>query len=281
MMTTMAPVDVKLDKLKGILEEMGTFLLAFSGGLDSSFLLVFSQKVVPGQFAALTADSPSLPRRELEEAKQFARRLGVKYSIIPTDELDAKSYADNDPNRCYFCKSYMCGSLRKEADKWDLQWICDGMIADDILDFRPGFKAAEEAGMRHPLAEAGLTKEEIRCAVKEMGYSFWDRAKTTCLASRFPYGTSISKDRLRMIEESEKLLYDLGFREFRVRYHGEVARLEIMPEQFSRVLDAKMREQIIEGIKACGFNYVALDMQGFRSGSMNEALSDDEMEKYT
>ncbi len=277
----MAPVDVKLDKLKGILEEMGTFLLAFSGGLDSSFLLVFSQKVVPGRFAALIADSPSLPRRELEEAKQFAQRIGVKYSIIPTDELNSKSYADNDPNRCYFCKLHMCDSLRKEADEWDLQWICDGMIADDILDFRTGLKAAEEAGMRHPLAEAGLTKKEIRCAVKEMGYSFWDKTKTTCLASRFPYGTSISKDRLGMIEESEKLLYDLGFRDFRVRYHGEVARLEIMPEQFGRVFETELRGRIIDGIKACGFAYVALDMQGFRSGSMNEALSDDEMEKYT
>ncbi len=276
-MTTMTtPADVKLSNLRNILKEMESVLIAYSGGLDSSFLVAFAKTIENLKATAFIADSPALPRREYERAVEFVREIGVGFVVEKSDELSREEYVRNDPDRCYFCKARMCARMRQRGGELGAKYICDGEIADDMDDYRPGRRAADEAGLRHPLAQAGITKNDVRNYLKEMGFSFWDMPKTTCLASRFPYGSKITASGLRAVEEAEAVLANEGFAECRVRHHGDAARLEIPPEMFSRMLDDKIRQRIIDGVKRCGFCYVSMDLQGFRSGSMNEILDVDE-----
>ena len=244
--------------------------MAFSGGTDSSFLLKIAHDVLGADVLALTADSPSQPRSEQAEAVAIATALGVRHVILPTPELEDSRYQANPPDRCYVCKGHILGILGAYARAHGITHLADGGNVDDIADYRPGALAVREHGVTSPLQEAGLTKAEIRRLSHEAGLPNWDRPSAACLASRIPYGTPITREILAQVEASESALAGLGYRQFRVRYHGPVARLEVPVAEFARCLD--QREQILQALRQAGFTYVALDLMGFRSGSMNEAL---------
>ena len=268
----MARVTEKLDGLQDILRDMGSALIAFSGGVDSSFLLRVARDVLGGRAAALTALSPTYPEHELEEAKRFAADLGVQHILIESNELKITNFARNDTRRCYYCKSELFTLLREHADTLGFTTICDGANVDDTGDFRPGLKAAEEKGVRHPLIEAGLRKTDIRELSRSLGLSTHGKGAMACLSSRFPYGTEITESRVRQVGRCEALLREMGFSQYRVRYHGDTARIEIERSDFAELMEESSMERIIKGFKEAGFTYVTLDLEGFRSGSMNEVL---------
>ena len=262
----------KLKTLQEILKDMESVLIAFSGGVDSSFLLRVSKDVLGNQAAALTALSPTYPARELESAKSFAADLGVRHLLVDSNELEINNFARNDPMRCYYCKSELFGILREQADTLGIRSICDGSNLDDQGDYRPGFKAAQEKGVRHPLMEAELTKDEIRFLSHELGLSTYNKSSMACLSSRFPYGTEITEERVRQVDTCENFIRHLGIDPFRVRYHGDVARIEISKSDFNKLIQENHLEELIRRFKEAGFIYVTLDLEGFRSGSMNEVL---------
>lgn len=266
-------MNEKLQRLQAILKEMESVLIAYSGGVDSTFLLKVAADVLGEGAVALTALSPTYPAHELEEAKALAEELGLRHLLVESNELKIEHFARNDPLRCYYCKRELFGILRRRADSLQIAHICDGSNADDAGDYRPGLKAAEELGVRHPLIEAGLTKREIRSLSRELGLPTYGKGSMACLSSRFPYGTEITEERVRRVAACEEVLRSMGFDPFRVRYHGKIARIEIAPSGFSRLLDAERLDRLIREFKEAGFTYVTLDLQGFRSGSMNEVLS--------
>lgn len=268
-------LEAKLDTLTGRAEAAGSCVLAFSGGVDSSFLLKIlhdALKKTGGRVLAVTARSSTYPARELAEAVRIARMIGAEHRIIDSEELDIEGYAENPPNRCYHCKGELFRKLVQLAENEGFNVVYDGANADDADDFRPGSKAAEELGVRSPLKEAGLTKEEIRTASKRLGLPTWDKPAFACLASRFPYGSRITREKLSMVETAEEALRGMGFAQLRARHHGDVIRIELSPEDIPRAVEPAMAERIHAAMKEAGFLYTAVDILGYRTGSMNEAL---------
>jgi uncharacterized protein len=263
------PTRARLAGLQAVLREMGDVIIGMSGGVDSVLLSKVAQDVLGEKALAVTADSPSLPRRELREAEEMARMAGIRHRVIKTNEVFDPRYAANPNNRCYFCKSELFTQLDALAEQMGFQWIAYGENQDDTGDHRPGAKAAGEHRVRAPLKEAGLTKNDIRALAKHFGLPVWDKPAFACLGSRFPYGTQITPEKLSQVEAAEDVLWELGFRQYRVRHHGEVARIEVDKADMPRLIEHG--DAISERFKReAGFTYVAMDLAGYRRGSMNE-----------
>jgi pyridinium-3,5-biscarboxylic acid mononucleotide sulfurtransferase len=264
--------DVLPDGLAVILTPLGSAAVAFSGGVDSSVALAAAAAVLgPENVVAVTAASETYLEEELATARAQAARLGVAHEIVATGELNDESFAANPPERCYHCKSHLVEALTRVAERHGCAALLDGANADDLRDHRPGMRAASEGGVRHPLLEAGLGKTEVRALARALDLPTWDRPANACLASRIPYGEPITAEKLRAIGAAEAGLRGLGFDVCRVRHHGPVARVELEPGQLGRAA-GECRERIVAVVRAAGFAYVALDLEGFRSGSMNEVL---------
>jgi pyridinium-3,5-biscarboxylic acid mononucleotide sulfurtransferase len=260
----------KYQSLKESLTGMGSVLVAFSGGTDSSLVLKVAHDVLGDKAIAMTAVSASLPASERLEAVEVARQIGAQHILVESGETADPAYLANTPNRCFFCKKETYGKLSAYAEQHGFQTIVDGTNADDNGDYRPGRKAASEYHVRSPLLEAGFTKAEIRQLSKELGLPTWDKPAAACLSSRIPYGTAITLETLSQVERAEALLHGLGLRQLRVRHHGAVARIEAEPQDFARLLEH--RQEIVTTLKAIGYTFVALDLAGFLSGSMNASL---------
>lgn len=263
---------VKNYKLNKIITKLESAVVAFSGGVDSTLLLnLCVRKLGSRQVMAATADSLTLPRRELAETHKIVKKLDVRHVIIPTGEMKNECFTDNPTDRCYYCKQELFIQLQKLADTNGFKHIVYGATHEDLDDYRPGIRAGEKAGARAPLLEAGLSKNDVRELSHHLGLSTADKPSSACLASRIPYGTRITKDNLSQVEQAEDLLkYEFGLPQVRVRHHGDIARIEIPPENFPRILLNNTCNQIVSGLKQLGFLYVTLDLKGFRSGSMNE-----------
>ncbi len=262
----------KLQDLKRSLGEMESVLVAYSGGVDSTFLLKVARDVLGDRAVAVTAVSESYPQAELEESKKLAGLIGARQVLIETRELEREGYRANSPERCFFCKDELFTKLAPVAEREGLRVVVYGEIADDRADFRPGARAAREHRVRAPLAEAGLTKLEIRRFSKELGLPTWDKPSMACLSSRIPYGSDVTPEKLRMIERAEEVLRGLGLRQFRVRHHETVARLELDPSDFEELVRSPVRELVVARLRDIGYAYVALDLQGYRTGSLNEVV---------
>jgi len=262
----------KLRALAAQLEALGSVMVAYSGGVDSAFLAATAHRVLGARMLAVLADSPSLARRDMEAACAFARSLGMPLEVVATGELDRPEYARNDANRCFHCKDELFLVLEKLADRSGFGHIAYGMNADDLRDYRPGQRAAEQHAVLAPLAQAGLTKAEIRALAKAAGHPMWDRPAAPCLSSRVEYGRTVTRAVLEQVEKAEESLRALGFHEFRVRHHGEIARVEIARSELEGALSLEMLDAITQALKQAGYQYVTLDCSGFRSGSMNAIL---------
>jgi uncharacterized protein len=259
--------------LKTKLTEYGSALIAFSGGVDSTLVLKFAVDVLGERAVALTALSASVAPDEANEARELAQRIGAKHVVVDSKELEDPRYAANPTNRCYFCKSELYSITDTHKASLGLAVVLDGFNADDKKDHRPGHQAAREHQVRSPLAEAQLTKAEVRAWSHRLGLPTWDKPQMACLASRLPYGTQVTVERLRQIGAAEKAVRALGFVNFRVRYHQDLARLEVSAEELPRLMDAEARDAVNRAIKAQGFTFVSVDLEPFRSGRLNDALS--------
>ena len=268
----MPTTEEKLKDLQSILRQMGSVLVAYSGGVDSSFLLSVAAEVLGDKAVAATARSELYPAEEFEQAQQLTGQLGVEHVVLDTRELAIPDFADNPPDRCYFCKRELFGALEEIARQRGLKHVVHAAQTDDLSDHRPGFRAAEELGVRAPLIEAGMTKPEIRELARARDLPIWNKPAMACLASRFPYSHRITAAGLRQVAAAERLLREMGFTQYRVRHHGDTARIEILPEELGRLTERPLRDKAVAELKELGFLYVTVDLQGYRTGSMNEGL---------
>lgn len=281
-MTLLNPIlQQKYQYLQQILREMGSVVIGYSGGVDSTFLLRVASDVLGERALAVIGRSETYPTREFEEAVRLTGSFGARYRVVKTEETDILKFKENPPDRCYFCKTELFGKLTSIAREEGIRWIADGTIVDDVGDFRPGMRAKRESNVRSPLLEAELTKKEIRELSRSLGLPTWDKPSFACLSSRFPYGFGITKENLMKIDAAETLLRDLGFRYVRIRHHDDrTARIEVGKEEINRLLDDELREKVVTRLKELGFTYVTLDLQGYRTGAMNEVLSAPEKRQY-
>ncbi len=268
----LAEAATKMGAMEDRLRALGRVLVAYSGGVDSAFLAATAHRVLGAGMLAVLADSPSLARRDFEQACAFARRQSFALEVIATEELSRPEYQRNDANRCFHCKDELFDSMEALGARLGFSHIAYGMNADDTRDYRPGQRAAAEHAVLAPLAEAGLTKVEIRALSKAAGFPLWDRPAAPCLSSRVEYGRTVTREVLAQVEQAEESLRELGFREFRVRHHGELARVEIARAELPRALSLEMIDSMTAALMRAGFQYVTLDCAGFRSGSMNVIL---------
>lgn len=270
----------KLDNLRDLLSDIDSAVLAFSGGVDSTFLLKVASEELGENLIAATATSPTYIDEEYREALDLAEELGVEHVTLESNELRNKEFRDNPPERCYHCKSELFGQLQDIAREHGVECVMDASNADDSGDYRPGLAAADELGVRSPLLEAGVDKAAIRRLSREMGLPTWNKPSLACLASRFPYGEEINADKLNRVEKAEEFLRELGYEQIRVRSHGDLARIEVTPEEVDSLAESDTRQKVVERFKEVGFTYVTLDLQGYRTGSMNEELSREERAAY-
>lgn len=269
----MLTFDQKLDHLDEILKSYGRLIVAFSGGVDSTFLAEAANRAVGDNAVAVTAISDSYPEREMKAAQKIAKEIGIRLETVSTGELEIEGYVNNSINRCYFCKSELFDKLKVIAEKYNMGTIVYGAIPDDIGDHRPGMDAAKEMGIRAPLIEANLTKTDIRQASKKWKLKTWDKPAFACLSSRFPYGTRITREKLRQVDQAEQFLYDLGIHQFRVRHHDNFARIELDKDGINMMRQKNIRRQTDQKFKSLGYSFVALDLQGYRSGSLNTGVA--------
>ncbi|MGH7948266.1 MAG: ATP-dependent sacrificial sulfur transferase LarE [Candidatus Binataceae bacterium] len=268
----MNEIQQKLARLRTFFEPLDAVMVAFSGGVDSTFVLKVAHESLGDRVLALTTTSPTMPDDDHESAVHMARLIGARHLVIESNELEIPGYAQNPINRCYLCKHNLFTVCEAKADDLGIATIVDGLNLDDLTDYRPGMQAASEKRVRHPLVEAELSKSEIRELSRGLGLPTWDRPASPCLSSRFPYGTEITPDGLRRVGEGEKLLHALGFKVARVRYHGDVARIEVEQRELPRLLGPELRETVDRELKRIGFRFVTVDLKGFRSGSLNEGI---------
>lgn len=265
-------VKEKEEKLKAYLKEAGRIAIAFSGGVDSTYLLKMAHEVLGERAVAVTAISSTFPKREIEEAKLFCEKENIRQIVVYCDEMQIEGFKENPKNRCYICKKALFLQMLDAVKKEGIETIAEGSNMDDLGDYRPGMKAVAELGIVSPLRMAEFYKSEIRECSKALDLPTWEKPSFACLASRFVYGETITKEKLWMVEQAEELLREMGFRQFRVRMHGRMARIEVLPEEFEKLMKKEKREQIVKSFAEYGFSYVTLDLMGYRTGSMNEIL---------
>ena len=274
-------LETKYSNLKKILHDMESVVIGFSGGVDSTLLIKVATDVLGNNALAVIGKSETYPTHEYEEAVALAESFGARYEVVKTEETDDLKFKENPIDRCYYCKTELFGKLDGIAKARGIKWIADGTITDDVGDFRPGMKAKNEMNVRSPLLEVCMSKADVRELSKYLELSTWDKGSFACLSSRFPYGFGITKEALTKVDAAETFFRDLGFKYFRVRHHDEkTARIEVAPPEISRLLEDSLREQIIAHLKALGFIYVTLDLQGYRTGSMNEVVSREVKEQF-